>query len=601
MGASESKSKKGAQYPTPGVAAASRRATTPAASASKSVFRDPAPSDGAPDNVQYLIAESHSVLYSDSLLPDQQVQECGTPPAADEFEFAEPSVPLRIQLDQNFMSVDAALNLGVTDAAHYNADGYAGAEELVCHSPVLRSYKNSFPGNNASFSALDNASQGSFSFIGGGSAAPKHNRFLEIAGVPCGLENYGNTCYANSIIQLIYHCAPLRLRLLELYDIFKAAKGVSGFEEKSVLYTLCALFHTMHKSNNALKKEDGKKSVSPLQFLHRVRDVNAFFGNEQQDAHEFCMFLLNDIMEAEKKLMANPKNAKYFADKLKPKSESGKPESLEAAQMSPLQVVLQGRFASITVCLNCERATYKQEPFLDLGVETRQGCSLLDCFKHIGDPSVFSGNNKLKCDRCKKLVNATNSIYVEQLPRFALVVHLKRFRYDPAKQNFAKTAHHVALPMEMDVEEYCVEESVAADTAKEKEEEERQRKAKESGKPEKPETPKAAPEAKQEEATGEDDDPFQGIKANVRDKLQGKASHKARFELIGFVAHLGEGPNIGHYFTCTRYGPNLWRRFDDESVTTMTVREVQQFFGVPIDTTGMVTTTAYILLYTRVA
>ena len=96
-------------------------------------------------------------------------------------------------------------------------------------------------------------------------------------------------------------------------------------------------------------------------------------------------------------------------------------------------------------------------------------------------------------------------------------------------------------------------------------------------------------------------DTFKPASEEVRSKLRGVARHKARFELTGFVAHIGEGPNSGHYFTCVRYGPQLWRRFDDDTVSTMAERDVQQYFGVPSDATGVVTTTAYILLYERVA
>eukprot|EP00796_Vickermania_ingenoplastis_P004031 gene4031-2885_t len=559
---------------------------------------DPDAAFGA-DSVPHYV-DSRSVLYSYSfsMLPEplserNSVAEFGSL-TAEQFDIGMPSVPLQSSC---LASVDQVLpTTGFLTTPYYNPEGNETAEEMMFHSPVLRSYHDqSFPGAS-SMSKISPPTSGTGSFsgaaAGSGASSLRHNRFLEIVGDPVGLDNYGNTCYANSVIQLIYHCAPLRLRLLELHEAYKMRRGSTGFEENTVLYSFCQLMSNMHKANNARRKEDTRKSIPPKSFLHRVNERNPFFTNEQQDAHEFCMFLLNEIMETEQKIMANPKNARFFREESSGKGHSRFSTKSKTAKRSqepenvalPLQAIMQGKFVSITACLRCESVKYKEEAFLDLSLETRQGCSLLDCVNHYGDPSLFLDNNRLKCDECGKTVNAAKTMHVEELPQFALLIHLKRFCYDPEKKDFAKTAHHVALPMEMDVEEYRVEEQQGSAPAAE--------------------GPNARPAGKKDDKDDKDDEEeqsFSGIKPHLRKKLAGVAHRKARFELTGFVAHLGEGPNVGHYFTCTRYGPNLWRRFDDDTVTTMTKREVQQHFGVPIDASGMVTTTAYILLYERVA
>ncbi|KPI89546.1 putative ubiquitin hydrolase putative cysteine peptidase Clan CA family C19 [Leptomonas seymouri] len=544
----------------------------------------------------------------------------------------------------------------------YNTMATTAAEELSCSSPMLRSYRQhsfSAPKWDPHFAKSPTSSLATYfnpsSFNASASELPPaiassptsaslgtaiHTKFLEITGHPLGLENYGNTCYCNSVIQLIYHCTPLRLRLLELHDVYQLRKGKPGFEEDTVLHQLCSLIATMHKSNNRSKEKYQRERISTKELLQCVRKKNEIFNNDmQQDAHEFTMFLINDITETEQRIMASPSNANLFlqqesAAKKKTSTfsfwkhskdktisansqrvrrldrsstsstadDSSKAKSVGAqppwgGDLTPLQVILQGQFGSLTACLECENITARDEVFIDLSLETAQGCSLLRCLDHFGDPEYFWGNNKLRCDVCKTQVRAAKTIHVQQLPQYALLIHLKRFQYDVKKQNFTKKSDHVALPMQMDVEEYLTDpEVIEKNRRNEQARSQNDNTSTSTGKNEGGSSVSGA-------ASGKPNSPaiFKPASEEVRGKLRGVARHKARFELTGFVAHIGEGPNSGHYFTCVRYGPQLWRRFDDDTVSIMAERDVQQYFGVPSDATGVVTTTAYILLYERVA
>lgn len=551
-----------------------------------------------------------------------------------------PATP--VSPNRRFVTAAASMPIALPT---YNTSNAMAGEELSCSSPVLHSYRQ----HSLSFSKREGglASSPTSPGVGGGasflSAAPSegqltmmtattpstpgvqvpaiHTKFLEITGHPLGLENYGNTCYCNSVIQLIYHCTPLRLRLLELHGVYQAKKGV-GLEASTVLYHLCSLIAVMHKSNNRSKEKAMRERIATRDLLQCVRSNNMTFAHDtQQDAHEFAMFLINDIIETEQQIMADPSNIAFLSQQepaMKSKgssfslwrhqkdrsittnhqktqkgyggSSSGKgvangthsassPSAAVAAskerQMSssdaltPLQIILQGQFGSLTACLECGSVTAREELFMDLSLDTTQGSSLLRCLGHFGDPEYFYGTNKLRCDTCNRAVRAAKTIHVKQLPQYALMIHLKRFRYDMKRQTFTKKADHVALPMQMDVEEYLTDPDVVAES-----------------------DAAAVPPGQAPDKIDLDD---------IRRKLHGVAHHKARFELTGFVAHIGEGPSSGHYFTCVRYGPQTWRRFDDEVVSTMSEREVQQYFGVPSDTADVITTTAYILLYERVA
>ncbi|KAI5690458.1 Ubiquitin carboxylterminal hydrolase [Leishmania braziliensis] len=551
----------------------------------------------------------------------------------------------------------------------YNPNTPTAVEDLSSSSPVLKSYRQHSFSHSKRDSCMDNSPTtpcmaahsfssfnfrtadalgtmsmaNSFSSESRSSSSSKaiHTKFLEITGHPLGLENYGSTCYCNSVIQLIYHCTPLRLRLLELHRVYLTKKGKSGFEEDTVLFQLCNLIAVMHKSNNRTKGKYPREKIATKDLLSCVRAKNKVFDNDmQQDAHEFTMFLLNDIWDTEQRIMADPANVNLFLQyeasmkkkglssfswkHSKDKSISSHSQkgsklyktSLAAAtnsnaatdgdkmvgiqkpfsgELTPLQVILQGQFGSLTACLECENVTARDEVFMDLSLETEQGSSLLRCLDHFGDPEYFWGNNKLRCEECKMAVRAAKTIHVQRLPQYALLIHLKRFQYDVKKQIFTKKADHVALPMQMDVAEYLTDSEVIEQTLRNEQARRQKNGSDDAGNNDN--------SRRKEDGTTADSSPdtFKPASEEVRRKLRGIARHKARFELTGFVAHIGEGPNSGHYFTCVRYGPQLWRRFDDETVSTMVERDVKQYFGVPSDAVGVVTATAYILLYERVA
>eukprot|EP00752_Nemacystus_decipiens_P007312 g6543.t1 len=129
-----------------------------------------------------------------------------------------------------------------------------------------------------------------------------------------GLENFGNTCYCNSVLQALYFCEPLRHHLAQVREedasSLSAAggdnngsggnggggatgRGRGGALDNSVLSQLAELFASISKQ----KRRSGH--LAPTEFLRTLRERNELFrGNMQQDAHEFFNFVLNEMADS---------------------------------------------------------------------------------------------------------------------------------------------------------------------------------------------------------------------------------------------------------------------------------------------------------------
>uniref|UniRef100_H2Z742 Ubiquitin carboxyl-terminal hydrolase n=1 Tax=Ciona savignyi TaxID=51511 RepID=H2Z742_CIOSA len=324
-----------------------------------------------------------------------------------------------------------------------------------------------------------------------------------------GLRNLGNTCYLNSIIQVLGHLQKFRLCLLAARDlegkndpfnddhphIVSHHRRVPGRRSTMEIYEnqthvsrrmlrlQSGIFclNGGHEDSVAREKEpvlpsaqlppalslcqelndlyhimwSGKwKLVSPCHFLSSVWQlIPSFRGYSQQDAQEFLCELLDKIVSELERKKRRP--SMLISNGL-------------ASQISKVvHAVFEGNLHSKVKCLECCHISSTIEPFWDLSLEfppryhvsannwknTSQGCSLSEMLEKFTEEEQLDGGQVYNCARCNHFDQAVKQIKISKLPQI-LRFHLKRFRWS-GRNHREKITVPVHFPSELDIREHC--------------------------------------------------------------------------------------------------------------------------------------------------
>ncbi|XP_059452991.1 ubiquitin carboxyl-terminal hydrolase 23 isoform X2 [Corylus avellana] len=233
---------------------------------------------------------------------------------------------------------------------------------------------------------------------------------ITVRRIGAGLQNLGNTCFLNSVLQCLTYTEPLAAYLQS--SKHQNSCHIAGF------CVLCAI----QKHVSCALQSTGR-ILAPNDFVRNLQCISRNFRKaRQEDAHEYMVNLLESMHKC-----CLP---------------SGVPtESPGAYEKSLVHKIFGGRLRSQVKCLQCSYCSNTFDPFLDLSLEIVKADSLHKALANFtAAEQLDGGERQYQCQQCKQKVRALKQLTVHKAP-YVLAVHLKRFHSHDPGQKIKKKIH----------------------------------------------------------------------------------------------------------------------------------------------------------------
>jgi len=225
-----------------------------------------------------------------------------------------------------------------------------------------------------------------------------------------GLQNIGNSCYLNSVIQCLLHCDPIR-------DYFVKGRFKSEINSRSKTKGKCA-----DATSSLFEDLLNGRTSSPSSVKSAVNRFSGLFrGTSQEDAQEFLRWYLEALHEDVQKVTSKPRITK--------EAESAREawSQYTSRENSHIVDLCVGQLRSSLTCSHCGYVSNVWDPFWDLSVPLPSGArNVEDCLEEFRKEETLDGSEKPKCEKCKERRRMKKKFDVEKAPR-VLAIHLKRF------------------------------------------------------------------------------------------------------------------------------------------------------------------------------
>ncbi len=229
-----------------------------------------------------------------------------------------------------------------------------------------------------------------------------------------GLVNLGNSCYMNSILQILVNTHDLN-------KFFASGKYLEDFNKQSKESHLIEDFVSLIKMYKTVPK------INPIGIRNKVAFLNKQFANlMQQDGHEFLVAILDIFHSALSysvviSYKGTPKSVvdNYAVEAIKSWNIYYK------KQYSYIIDLFHGQFHTQTKCGECDYVSDTFDPFCYLSLPIQDNANDLE--QLIDEFTKGEELNDWKCEKCKKSANKSKKTITFWTTPKIFIIQLKRF------------------------------------------------------------------------------------------------------------------------------------------------------------------------------
>ncbi|XP_010863787.1 ubiquitin carboxyl-terminal hydrolase 21 isoform X2 [Esox lucius] len=262
--------------------------------------------------------------------------------------------------------------------------------------------------------------------------ADRETEQLQVGSGRVGLQNVGNTCFLNAVVQCLSHTRALRD-----YCLVKAYRQeMCSREDPALMEEFCQVLWGLWDVNNNNNNIMSSTEVNPGKFCRIFKEAVPYFsGYSQQDAQEFLRFLLDRLhCEINRRPNVPPTSLqpepKYAKVRIEEQALAVWKKHLERDD-SKIVDLFSGQLRSSLHCSVCSHYSTCFDVFGDLSLPIPKrsaggGVSLRECLDLFSQEEKLDEDNAPMCERCNRRTESTKRLTIQRFPQ-VIVMHLNRF------------------------------------------------------------------------------------------------------------------------------------------------------------------------------
>ena len=240
-----------------------------------------------------------------------------------------------------------------------------------------------------------------------------------------GINNIGNSCYANSIIQILIHS--------EIF-LYNLEKNIDEIKEqyKSISYAIHQILLDIIEAST-----NGVKSIDIFSFLYLFGlGHKSYSGYIQHDAQEFLRILLDDISSEMNKNKKNRNYTEIQYNNLKDKIQCEKEfeEFSNSKESSFITELFNSVILTKHIC-KCNEETFSFNNIIDYPLTIPKNINQIELSELLDiyfQEEIVEFVNK--CQKCKNIEYHKKELFITKLPQI-LIISLQRLNFRENTKN----------------------------------------------------------------------------------------------------------------------------------------------------------------------